>query len=70
MLNNFPDHQILRDGGPVVHCLKMLILSPAHTFVSFHLFCQQEHKCTGQDHMLTANSFTSKNWPGKILQNL
>ena len=24
-----PDHQILRDGGPVVHCLKMLILSPA-----------------------------------------
>ena len=23
-----PDHQILRDGGPVVHCLKMLISSP------------------------------------------
>ena len=29
-----PDHQILRAGGPVVHCLKMLISSPDTGFVT------------------------------------
>ena len=27
-----PDHQILRAGGPVVHCLKMLISSPDNIY--------------------------------------
>ena len=30
-----PDHHILRAGGPVVHCFKMLISSPDYTVCHF-----------------------------------
>ena len=33
-----PDHQIIRAGGPVVHCFKMLILSPGNGNIT-HVHC-------------------------------
>ena len=51
------DHQILRAGGPVVHCLKMLISSPGIPLTHYTVFL-----ATGW-HTTTANAGTERTSP-------